>query len=218
MGARAMESKIASVYYRLELDDYSAAAFTSLGKYYYGTLDEIRDFIAQLSNDDFHDRFSELISAFQAFEFGQHEVTHQVAYRETPLLVPAQLLHKEKITLDNYAWEHLNTWRWPYSMRCEKVESEHFWFACDREYFRATKAVFTNLQYAGAIGQWKDVGNMLWGFPCILAGGPAGFRNLLGEPERRFQSRAEAQKDWAAFIIKPDPDYKEFCNDIFGDG
>ena len=46
MGARAMESKIASVYYRLELDDYSAAAFASLGKYYYGTLDEIRDFVA----------------------------------------------------------------------------------------------------------------------------------------------------------------------------
>ena len=22
----------------------------------------------------------------------------------------------------------------------------------------------------------------------------------------------------AAFTIKPDPDYKEFCNDIFGDG
>ena len=214
-----MESKIASVYYRLELDDYSAAAFTSFGKYYYGTLDEIRDFIAQLSNDDdFHDRFSELISAFQAFEFGQHEVTHQVAYRETPLLVPAHLLHKEKITLDNYAWEHLNTWRWPYPMRCEKVESEHFWFACDREYFRATKAVFTNLQYAGAIGQWKDVGNMLWGFPCILAGGPAGFRNQLGEPEMRFQNKTEAQKDWEAFTIAPNPDYTEFCNDIFGDG
>ena len=105
-----MESKRPSFYYRLELDDYSAAAFTSFGKYYYGTLDEIRNFITQLSNDDaFRDRFSELISAFQAFEFGQHEVTHQVAYRETPLLVPAQLLHKEKITLDNYAWEHLNT-------------------------------------------------------------------------------------------------------------
>ena len=33
-----MESKRPSFYYRLELDDYSAAAFTSFGKYYYGTL------------------------------------------------------------------------------------------------------------------------------------------------------------------------------------
>ena len=64
-----MESKTPSVYYRLELDDYSAAAFTSFGKYYYGTLDEIRDFIDKLcSNEDFGDRFVELILAFYAFE------------------------------------------------------------------------------------------------------------------------------------------------------
>ena len=149
-----MESEIASVYYRLELDDYSAAAFTSFGKYYYGTLDEIRDFIDELcSNEDFGDRFVELISAFHAFEAGQHDVKHNVAYRDVPLLVPVRLLYKEKITLDNHAWEHLNTWRWPYNMRCEKVESEHLWFACGREYCRAAKAVFTNLQYAGTIGQ-----------------------------------------------------------------
>lgn len=64
-GISAMESKTPSVYYRLELDDYSAAAFTSFGKYYYGTLDEIRDFIDKLcSNEDFGDRFVELILAF----------------------------------------------------------------------------------------------------------------------------------------------------------
>ena len=100
-----MESKTPSVYYRLELDDYSAAAFTSFGKYYYGTLDEIRDFIDELcSNEDFGDRFVELISAFHAFEAGQHDVKHNVAYRDVPLLVPVRLLHKEKITLDNHAW------------------------------------------------------------------------------------------------------------------
>ena len=90
-----MESKRPSFYYRLELDDYSAAAFTSFGKYYYGTLDEIRDFIDELcSNEDFGDRFVELISAFHAFEAGQHDVKHNVAYRDVPLLVPVRLLYK----------------------------------------------------------------------------------------------------------------------------
>ena len=214
-----MESKTTSVYYRLELDDYSAAAFTSFGKYYYGTLDEIRDFIDELcSNEDFGDRFVELISAFHAFEAGQHDVKHNVAYRDMPLLVPVRLLYKGKITLDNHAWEHLNTWRWPYNMRCEKVESEHLWFACGREYCRAAKAVFTNLQYAGTVGQWNDVGDMLWGFPGILTRDLSGFRNRLAEPEEYFKSRAEAQQDWEAFTFAPDPDYTEFCNDIFGDG
>ena len=77
-----MESKIASVYYRLELDDYSAAAFNSFGQYYYCTLDAIRDFIDKLSNDDdFHDRFSALIEAFHAFGFGQQDEMHQVSTR-----------------------------------------------------------------------------------------------------------------------------------------
>lgn len=36
--------KVEPTYYRLELDDYSAAAFTSFGKYYYGTLEDLRCF------------------------------------------------------------------------------------------------------------------------------------------------------------------------------
>ena len=59
---------------------------------------------------------------------------------------------------------------------------------------------------------------MLWGFPGILTGDLSGFRNRLAEPEEYFKSRAEAQQDWEAFTFAPDPDYTEFCNDIFGDG
>lgn len=83
---------------------------------------------------------------------------------------------------------------------------------------RVTKAVFTKLQYAGAIGQWKDVGTMLWGFPCILTGDSSGFRSWLAEPERHFMTMAEARRDQEAFSHDPDPDFSEFCNDIFGDG
>lgn len=36
-------------YYRLELDDYSAAAFTSFGKYYYGTTEDFRCFFRELT-------------------------------------------------------------------------------------------------------------------------------------------------------------------------
>ena len=38
-------------YYRLELDDYSAAAFTSFGKYYYGTTEDFRCFFRELTID-----------------------------------------------------------------------------------------------------------------------------------------------------------------------
>ncbi|MBE6962547.1 MAG: hypothetical protein E7445_08875 [Ruminococcaceae bacterium] len=214
-----MNIKSKPAYYRMELDDYSAAAFTSFGKYYYGELEDLRGFFSELAHDElFKDRFKELISTFQAFEEGQQNLKHHVAYSEVPFLVPVRLLHKEKLALENYAWEHLNTWECPYYMRCDKVESEHLWLACGGEFCRATKAVFTNLQYTGHSGVWKDIGSMLWGFPCILTGNSSGLWNRLAEPEKYFKTRAEAQQDWAAFLISPDPNYSEFCNDIFGDG
>ena len=214
-----MNAKENSTYYRLELDDYSAAAFTSFGKYYYGTMEDLRCFFGELTIDEeLNKRFKDLISTFQAFDEGQQGLTHYIAYRKVPFLVPAHLLHKETVTLESYKWEHTNTWGWPYYMRCDKVESEHLWFACGGEYFRAVKAVFLKLQYAGTADQWNHIGTMLWGFPCILTGNPFSFWNRLAETEKHFKTMEEVQQDWKAFLKAPDPDYSEFCNDIFGDG
>ena len=124
--------KVEPTYYRLELDDYSAAAFTSFGKYYYGTLEDLRCFFGELAHDEkVKKQFKELLSTFQAFEEGQQDLSHSIAYRKVPFLVPAQLLHREPVTLENYKWTHTNTWDKPYYMRCDKVRSEHLWLACD---------------------------------------------------------------------------------------
>ena len=168
--------KVEPTYYRLELDDYSAAAFTSFGKYYYGTLEDLRCFFGELAHDEkLKKQFKELLSTFQAFEEGQQDLSHSIAYRKVPFLVPAQLLHREPVTLENYKWTHINTWDRPYYMRCDEVRSEHLWLACDGEYCRATKAMLSRLQYTGTIGRWNHVGTMLWGFPCILTGNPFSF-------------------------------------------
>lgn len=163
-------------------------------------------------------QFKELLSTFQAFEEGQQDLSHSIAYRKVPFLVPAQLLHREPVTLENYKWTHTNTWDKPYYMRCDKVRSEHLWLACDGEYCRATKAMFSRLQYTGTIGRWNHVGTMLWGFPCILTGNPFSFWTRLAEPEKQFKTKEDAKRDWELFPENPDPDYSEFCNDIFGDG
>ena len=140
--------KVEPTYYRLELDDYSAAAFTSFGKYYYGTLEDLRCFFGELAHDEkLKKQFKELLSTFQAFEEGQQDLSHSIAYRKVPFLVPVQLLHREPVTLENYKWTHINTWDRPYYMRCDEVKSEHLWLACDGEYCRATKAMFSRLQY-----------------------------------------------------------------------
>ena len=132
--------KVEPTYYRLELDDYSAAAFTSFGKYYYGTLEDLRCFFGELAHDEkLKKQFKELLSTFQAFEEGQQDLSHSIAYRKVPFLVPVQLLHREPVTLENYKWTHINTWDRPYYMRCDEVKSEHLWLACDQSYvFKTT--------------------------------------------------------------------------------
>lgn len=205
-------------YYRLDLDDYSAVSFCSFGKYYFGTLEEIRSFIDAVDKEC-KDSHRELVSAFRDYDAGQTAVTHHVAFQEVPLLTPVRLLHKEKLVLENYAWEHLNTWQCIYKMRCEKVETEHLWVEYDGIGFRAMKANFTNLQHEGALGGWSPIsGKMLWGFPCILQGDAGHFRNVLAEPEKGFKTIEELDQDWEAFRVDPDPQFDGFCEDIYGDG
>ena len=206
-------------FYRLELDDASAASFTSFGKYYYGTLDEIEAFIAAIDNDTrWREDYQPLVAAFKAYISGDHKVKHMVAYREVPFLTPVRLLHTEVGYLENYSWEHLNTWRWPYPMRCDKVECNHFWLKDGNNYVRCMKAVFYGLAYEGLMDDWTEVGGMLWGYLHMIEYEPPRVFNRLAETEKTFNSKDEALKDWTSFRSNYAPDFTEFCNDIFGDG
>ena len=205
-------------YYRLELDDYSAVSFCSFGKYYFGTLEDIRAFINTLDKEC-EDSHRELVSAFRAYEGGQTDAAHHVAFQKVPLLTPTRLVHTEKVVLQNYAWDHMNTWHRAYKMRCAKAETEHLWLECEGRYFRVIKVTFTKLRYESILGGWRQLSeNMLWGFPCILREDADYFWNALAEPEKGFQTMEELEQDWEAFKRNPDPQFAEFCNDIFGDG
>ena len=83
-----MSAKENPTYYRLELDDCSAAAFTSFGKYYYGTTEDFRCFFRELTIDmALKKQFGNLISRFQSFEEGQQNISHYIAYRKIFSLV-----------------------------------------------------------------------------------------------------------------------------------
>ena len=203
-------------YYRLVLDDVAAPAFISVGKSYFGTMDEITRFIRALEAE--HPSSRALISAFRAYEQGEHEVQHPVAYHNVPLLKPAVILHEEQHVLEDFAWEHLNIWSCTYNMRCSKVETIHRWVQCENSFRRVLYAHFTNLELDYAVEEWNVVGDMLWGYPEILHYDPPHIYNRLAEPEHTFDSLEELEKDWVKFCKEPRPDFSEFCNDIFGDG
>ena len=167
----------------------------------------------------FAERFSSLTKTFRAYQSGQHNITHNVAYQEVRFLDKVTLLYRESYTAEKLAWEHLNTWQWPYFMSCEKVESEHLWLRCKDRYYRCFMAKFYSLKYGTDPNEQTPAGGMLWGFPEMLEVDDLPLMwNRLAEPEKNFKTLAEAQADWEAFRAAPNPDFSEFCNDIFGDG
>lgn len=126
-------------YYRILLDDYSAASFTSFDKAYFGTMSDLEGWIKAIEVEKcFAERFSSLTKTFRAYQSGQHNITHNVAYQEVRFLDKVTLLYRESYTAEKLAWEHLNTWQWPYFMSCEKVESEHLWLRCKDRYYRCS--------------------------------------------------------------------------------
>ena len=204
--------------YKLCLDDYSAASFTSFGKEYFGTFEMIESFIDAIKYDEqISEKFADLISTFDKYKNGAKNVTHNVAYKEVPFLKRVKCLGKTNSLLMNYKWEHLNTWRWPYNMMFEISQSEHLWLSFNKRYVRCIKTVFTNLQYQNCTGEYTTPG-MLWGFPHQIEIEKSKVFNRLFVVEKCFKNKQEAVEDMKVFLIKPDPVYNEIINDIFGDG
>lgn len=208
-----------SRYYRLLLDDYSGASFTSFSKDYYGTLEQISSlFEAMKEDEEIADRQKYILGIYDRYIAGESKISHQVAYREVPFLVPAKVLGMETTVLENHAWEHTNTWGCPYLMKCDKAECTHIWFSCYGKYSRCIQVKFTNLQYENAVGDYAPLGSMIWGYPEQIAGRNGNLYNRLFVEEKVFKNKAETMNDRMNFIHSPDPQFDEFLNDIFGDG
>lgn len=208
-----------SRYYRLLLDDYAAPSFTSFDKDYYGTLEDINSFFEEIKSDEeIAKRQRYIISVYEKFLAGNKSIRHSVAYREVPFLIPAKVLAEATTQLTDYSWEHLNTWSWPYNLKCDKAECKHIWFSCYKRYSRCIQVLFENLQYENTIGNYEPLGDMIWGYPGIIAGSKGNLRNTLFVEEKVFKNKAEALADRDLFITSPDHNFSKVLDDIFGDG
>ena len=206
--------------YRLQLDDYSAASFTSFGKDYFGTLDQMRELFDDIrSDEDLAERFGDILTTFDRYLAGEKKITHYVAYQEVPFLVQAKVLDSAASALTNHFWTHMNTWDWPYYMKCDKAESIHIWVSCHGQYCRCIQTAFSNLQYSTDRQGYESLGGMTWGYPGQIDGMPGEIiRNRLFVMEKTFPSRTEAIADMDSFQSSPYPDFSGILEDIFGDG
>ncbi len=159
--------KLAKQLYKLYLDDYSTASFTSLDKCYVGTLDDIGNFIVSIKNDkNISDSKGDLISAYEKYISRDNSAMHTVAHKNIKFLTKVKSLGCDTSSLADYNWEHTNT----------------------------------------------------WGFPHQVEHNAPDTYNRLFVIEKEFGTKAEALQDMEAFKTKPDVNFAEVLNDIFGDG
>ena len=206
-------------YYRLLLDDYSAAAFTSFDKEYFGTMYDMKGFFKAIREDeDTVKRFADILSVYDKYIAGDKKITHNVVYQNVPFLVPAKVLGTETTMLTDYAWDHFNTWNCLYRMKCDKAESKHIWFSCHGKYHRCIQTKFTNLLYESTVGNFVSHDGWMLGFPHQLEYLPPVTTSRLCVVEKSFKNKAEAMNDRINFIQNPDPIFERVLDDLFGDG
>ena len=203
--------------YKLSLDDYSAASFTSFDKDYFGTINMIQDFILSIQNDEkISEDYKSLINTFDEYKQNKN-ITHSIAYKEVPFLIPVDTIATMTSSFENHKWEHINTWGYPYNMKADEIHSIHMWLSYNETFVRCIKATFHNLTYEHLNGTYSPPG-MLWGFPHQIETKNNETYNQLFVIEKTFNNKNDAIKDFHDFRTNQDIILTQIINDIFGNG
>ena len=204
--------------FKLYLEDHSAASITSFEKSYFGSIETIDEFINTIQgNDKLINEYNELVSCLDKYTKGEKDITHNVAYKDVPFLTPVKILGTDTSLLTDYKWRHINTWGFPYDMKCEEVNSTHVWISCKGEYFRCIKSEFKELKYENVLGEYTALG-AAWGLTYQIEVKNDITYNRMFVIEKTFKNKNEALADIEKFKDKKDPIFTEVLKDVFGDG
>ena len=205
-------------FYQLQLDDHATPAYISFSKPYYGTLEEIRAFVAALEqNEKCRNCHESLITAFHAYENGDIGAKHNVAYQEIPLLIPVKVSKRRSLTLPEHKWTHMNIWECPYELRCQELQVEQVWIEAENLYVRCVRARFKNLELQSIVNDdWGALTDGFWGYPHILEYEEPYVYNRLMVIEEVFKTKKLMLKN--ARASEPGLCMDELCDEMFGDG
>ena len=69
-------------FFHIELDDYAKPSIVSFGKSYFGTMDDIEEFISKFDDED----DNELVKAFEEYKNGNEDVEITVAFNKRRMI------------------------------------------------------------------------------------------------------------------------------------
>lgn len=208
---------MAEQYYVLRLWDYATPSFCSFDKIYVGTEAEISTAIMAMEKDDRND---ETVKAVRRYLNGDRSATHNIAYQEIPALESCEYICSSKLTVGEKKWVHINTWGFPYLMKCDSALVSQVIVKYKKKYYRCVRAWFKNLCYESVSGKWDLLGTFFLGPGYLfdvtsIPNTPRTMNNLLYAVEEIYDSLKEADDTIRSVEHL---NFKAFCDDIFGDG
>ena len=103
-------------------------------------------------------------------------------------------------------------------MHADKMESCHLWVSVNDEFMRFVFPRIENLTYQDEEEPWNPItAEFIFGFPGIILISDTTVYSSLGELEKRFYTRDEAEKDYVSFVEDPKPVLISTTRDIFGE-
>lgn len=205
-------------YYALYLDDFSRPSCTSGVKTYFGSLNEITQFIGELQKSG---EYKKTVEAFQKYQKGQIEATHIVAYSEHKLMEPIEVIDDFKTAVIALDFEYINPYGCKYHVRIDRADISAILIKMKDCYVRCIKPSVFNFKYENefCIGEpWHILEGGFWGHPEILAPCKKDKDIIIESRLYMAESFTEDKSESLEIFRKKPFDMNIFCEDVFGDG
>ena len=86
--------------FHIELDDYAKPSIVSFGKSYFGTMDDIEEFISKFDDED----DNELVKAFEEYKNGNEDVEITVAFNKRRKIEEVKVYGYKEINSNSFEW------------------------------------------------------------------------------------------------------------------
>ena len=206
-------------FYGVRLNNYFSPSFCLNHKMYFGTLNNIREFIRSMRKSE---QSYMIRKTFKRYMSGETDATHRVAYTQQKLIENVELIAEGKVKLGLTAWEFLNVWYRPQYMEFDSAVVKTALIKYEDRYFRVIKASVRGLRTSPEVNrpkeQWIEVSYGFWGHPGILSSVADGetymvYSNLYMK-EKEYATKEEALAKFHTDEVCLDC----LCEDVFGNG
>lgn len=158
-------------FYRTYLEDYSFPRHASVVKPYYGTEEDIFNFIHNLASDDWTaKRYKEIIDAACAYDTDDDpfDTVATIAGQVHPVMTPVQEIGRFETNLTNQSWIYTNYHGEVFPCRATSVDVCQVLLQTDNGYDRCMKVKLTGFTVCYHSIGWVELTYAMKGFPGII--------------------------------------------------